>query len=615
MNKLKVLIVLIFLAIILGYATPKIYTTWSINNSHQIKTLLVYHPDYLKKSPQILAAYESMLQEEGVAYEKIDVYSLLEIKADELTQQIPAVIFPDSVLQNVPGELSEWSKKYLASGGNVAVIYDVGIKHQQGYFLDSAVLADITGVNYITYKNLRDDFSYLGTIKFTSTENRDFFEIPLGKTVGGLTISGYGFGALHYSVVKNEPNHNLKTDEIYAYAHIVGSSDKVPAVVLRDHDQGKVLYVNLPLGHLKSQGDELLLRSIIRTFLFDIVHIPHVMNVENGIGGLVINWHVDSAQEHTNIPNLLRNGFFDQRLRTSIHITAGDFVDEPGDGLGFKAATDGKQLVQQLMDKGVIGSHGGWAHDWFARSIREGQFDDFHIEKYISKNVDALEPITGYKIREYSAPVGVHPQPITSSIIEKMGMNSYYYTGDSGSGPTRSFFNGQMISRNLIAFPVMPFGKRASLWEMKALDHRSNSEVHAWFNNLLDYIQDNNVVRLFYSHPVDVVYYPDTVKQFLDRAALLQSENKIVVRPMSEFADFFLRFLETQYVFIDSGKQMIIDVTNEQGLKGITIAVPKRGFHKPVIEKISVIEGKNYYYLVITEPVKTKKIYVDKLAR
>jgi len=34
---------------------------------------------------------------------------------------------------------------------------------------------------------------------------------------------------------------------------------------------------------------------------------------------------------------------------------------------------------------GIIGSHGGWAHNWFAKNLEEGKFTQkeiLHYEKY-----------------------------------------------------------------------------------------------------------------------------------------------------------------------------------------------------------------------------------------
>jgi peptidoglycan/xylan/chitin deacetylase (PgdA/CDA1 family) len=85
--------------------------------------------------------------------------------------------------------------------------------------------------------------------------------------------------------------------------------------------------------------------------------------------------------------------------------------------------------------------------------------DPQSIEEYIAKNNRALEEITGYKIEEYSAPLGAHPQPLATQVLERLGMIAYYYCGDSGSAPNRTFSDGGMVSEHVVAFPVTNFGK------------------------------------------------------------------------------------------------------------------------------------------------------------
>ena len=80
---------------------------------------------------------------------------------------------------------------------------------------------------------------------------------------------------------------------------------------------------------------------------------------------------------------------------------------------------------------GTIGSHGGWGHNWFAKNIEDGIFKEKEIRQYIVKNDECLEKITGYKIIEYSAPVG-RRSPLRTYILDDLGFIAYYSTGDTG---------------------------------------------------------------------------------------------------------------------------------------------------------------------------------------
>lgn len=600
MKKVLIVIVVAAIAVLLVlFALPRIEKNRALSGGKAIKVLLVYNPEYERGKPSVLAAYESVLQEEGVPFESIDVYQLSTLNVDDFVKRVPVMILPDGILVHVPAQFGEWTKEYLSKGGNVAVIYDAGTRHQKGYFLDRSVFADIVGLNYITFSTSGAQAFGHANIKFVSGEARDFFQVPMGKTLDGLVLSGYGYGALRYPVAENKPVRELPKKDIYAYA-VKANNEKFPAVVLTGYAAGKVLYVDLPLGALKADSDDLPLRSALRTFLFDVGGIPHVMNVEDGKGGLVINWHIDYDEELTNLPRMIAKGYLRKSLKASLHITAGEFNDAPGDGSGFDACGKGRTLTRELMEYGKIGSHGGWAHNWFARNINDGRFGEKEIAYYIQKNNDCLKSITGYPIDEYSAPDGVHPQPATTKSLERFGEVAYYANSDTGSAPNRVFIDGKMVSSAVISFPIMPFGKSASFWEMQTLDHRSPAEMKEWFHNTLDYIVRHRTVRLIYSHPYNIKHYPAEIMDFINTADKMQKDNRLTARPMSDFARFFLRFLKTTYDFSEAANGLAVSLTNSEGLAGITVAVPKAHYSPPSEKGYAITEDGRYFYVTIT---------------
>ena len=229
------------------------------------------------------------------------------------------------------------------------------------------------------------------------------------------------------------------------------------------------------------------------------------------------------------------------------------------------------------------------------------------IRRYIKKNKKCLESITAYPILEYSAPVGVHQQPVTTKILENMGFNSYYYTGDGGSAPNRTFIYGKMVSEKVIAFPMSPNGNYASLQEMKKAGV-AEKDVQKWLTDLVDYVIEKRTTRLFYSHLNDVFEYPQAVSNFLQYAKLKQASGELQVEPMSEIASFFQRFLKTKYAFEHQGNNLSILLRNTNGLDGITVAVPRDVYRVDEMRNIVKSEDKNYYYLTIKEDVKEKII-------
>mgnify|MGYP000178778935 FL=1 len=72
-------------------------------------------------------------------------------------------------------------------------------------------------------------------------------------------------------------------------------------------------------------------------------------------------------------------------------------------------------------------------HNWYGYGVEAGRLHDADIDKYISMNNEAIESVTKKKVTEYSAPIGVFPQPYNTKALDSMGVEVYYYTGDSGS--------------------------------------------------------------------------------------------------------------------------------------------------------------------------------------
>jgi hypothetical protein len=598
------------LAALLFIVPGVVVTMQNLAGGRSFTVLLAYHPEYLRKAPYILDAYESVLREEGVPVERIDVHDIAAISVGELVHRSPVVILPDGVLQSLPGQFNQWAKRYLAQGGNLLVVYDAGVRNQKGFFLDTSVLADIFGLNTITYATAGGRSYGYGSIRFTSATSRDFFQIPPGKTDERLFLSGYRYGKLRYPLAGNKPLDRIPEKSIYAYG-ITEQNEKYPAMLLMEYSQGKALYVDLPLGYLKANADDLPLRSVVRTFLFDVVAIPHLMNVEHGRGNIIINWHIDSNIEFETLSQMKQSGLLRKDVPASFHITAGDFCYTPSDGCGFDACGKGRPFVELLKNYGSIGSHGGWGHDWFADNIKNGVFGKKEMQQYIEKNSACLESITGYKIVEYSAPVGVQPQPLSANLLEELGYSAYYSTGDTGGPPNRSFQNGTMLTEKVIAFPITPFGRSASLYEMSTLDHRTEHEVRDWFYGMLSYAARNRTTRLIYSHPNNIRRYPRAVKAFMDRAESLHRHGDLAVRTMSDYAAFFLRFLKTTYSFDQTAAQLTVTLKNPDGLAGICVALPKRAVQKPLSDHISLQEDDRYYYLTMERNDKETRISVD----
>jgi len=596
MKKFVVFFILLILIFLILFSYKNFIQIYSLTRN-DFSVLISYNPNSLKNFGYVLDAYKSVLDEEGVIHRDVNVFNLITLNPVEIVKSKNVILFPDGVNQYLPIEVVSWIEKYLENGGNVFFCFDPGIKNFNNAYLDEGLFSHIIGANYITYKQYGTSCFTTGYLYIDNKNNQDFLGIPYWKLIEGHLLGGYSYGKLVYPVEVIEREENLKDSEIYAF---VSSKEgkKYPGVILRKYQKGAVMYVNLPLGYLKSYADDFPLRTFLRTFLFKVVKVPHLVNVPYGIGGLVVNWHIDSSIDLKSIPYMIENNYLRKGIEYSIDITAGDFRDKPGDGLGFDACGKGKDLVRKLTEFGIIGSHGGWGHNFFSNNIIKGVFGEKEIYEYILKNNQCLESITGYKITEYAAPNGVHPQPLATKVLEKLGMSCYYYTGDNGSSPNRTFINGKMVSDKVVAFPISSLGKYASFFEMKEAG-KTEEDVKKWLFAITDYVSKEHTVRLIYSHPYDIPLYPNALKGFLDYLESLQKQKVVQVKPMSYFSNFLFKLLNIKFE-IDFYKNKI-SLSNKENLEGITIAVPKNFLIKELPKGLTLKEDSDYQYITITK--------------
>jgi len=602
----RVLPIIGLLFMTMGYNPVVLFS--AVLPESELKVLILHEPSCLTKAPGVLEAYQSVLAEEGVPCRTVVPADLLTRKPAEFVRAHPAIILPDSAARMLPSGLGPWVREYVTQGGNVLVVYDAGIHDSNGAIPGKSPFADMLGLDYTAPR------SYLignqGKLQFKNAESARFFQIPAGKldTENFLTVYGYGYS--RFFLARIDASDTLKEECVHAYS-IRDSGEKDPALVLTGLGKGALLYVSFPLGYMKSLGNDFPLRTVLRTLLFTVARIPHLVGTPYGKGGLVFNWHIDSKNDWTSLPYLAEKGFLRKGIEYSLHVTAGDSCDALDDHRGFDAAGRGRPLLLKLLPYGVLGSHGGWAHNWFYHSLVAGELDAAGEEKYIKMNIDCLEQIAGYKIVEYSAPNGVHPQPATTTILEKLGCIAYYYAGSLDSSPNRAFANGRMLSPNMIAFPFSSYNSTASLAEMKRMN-RSREEVQKWLCSMVDYTVDNRVVRLIYTHPYDFTfydrYYEKQFKAFLDHGEKMVSQGRLFMKSMSYFAKFQLRFLKTEYRFQAQDNSLLVTVRNIEGLQGITMAVPGNRYAAPQTTGLSVDEDKDYLYLTINDNVTEQQI-------
>jgi hypothetical protein len=370
------------------------------------------------------------------------------------------VILPDSIHQRASDLFIATLHRFVGGGGRLMLVYDAGtLSLNGGYAARHSRLSDLAGVNYARYDELGDKTIQWSNVATTSTIVSQL-EIPPGKyypfqakTGGSATKDGppisypvqlrrYKYGDLQYP--------SFVTSGDYAGQVLFHSSNGLVAGT-QAYQKGSVLFVNLPLGYLKGSTDGLLLHVFLKYFANHTLSLPYLMSVPDGLGGLVLNWHVDSnaaikpLQEMSSW-TLLQQGPY------SIHITAGPDAGKAGDNKGFNVDHNpiSQELVRKYLGQGYeIGSHGGWIHDYFSAHVETDS--PKNLEQYLQLNKASLEALTGKPVKEYSAPNGNQP-PWVTHWLEAHGFVAYYFTGDTGMGPTEGYRNGEREAQKRLGF-------------------------------------------------------------------------------------------------------------------------------------------------------------------
>jgi hypothetical protein len=316
-----------------------------------------------------------------------------------------------------------------------------------------------------------------------------------------------------------------------------------------------------------------------------MVGLPYLSSVPDGVGGLIFNWHIDAKSSLRPLKVLAESGVFD-RGKFSVDITAGPDVDAFGDhkGLDVEHDPETQKWIHYLASHGqVIGSHGGWIHNYFGYHVNDNNESEF--ETYLAMNKKALERVVGTRITEYSAPVGNHPAWVTRW-LERNGFAAYYFTGDAGLGPTRVFRDNERDESEIWAFPVLHMGKEASLEEM-GFENVPISAVRAWLLSVTEFTVRNHTARLIYTHPYGAEKFFDTLRTWLDDAGTLERRGEFRWYTMPGLAAFLN---DRDSVHWDlarvSGNKVILRASHPQSLAHQTWTFPQNVYSNP-----RVVEG------------------------
>lgn len=419
-----------------------------------------------------------------------------------------------------------------------------------------------------------------------SADGTSAIERSVGSTATDATlqaISGYAYGPLgyfHYVTVGQFPG------TVY-----LSSPDHGVVAGKRAYGSGQVLFVNIPLGYFKALGtDSAPLHGFLGQFARDEVGIATLSAQPRGRGGLIYNWHIDDGDDLlTDTKNLLNNTRVLRRGPFSIHLTAGPDVINVGDGNGMDldGNAQSREMLRRIANVGryayslpvshEIGSHGGWIHDYWGAFANEANTPD--LTPLLVKNFDAIERVTGRRIREYSAPTGNNP---TWALrwLEQRGVVAFYTVGDGGAGAVRPWRDGARLTQAMWAIPVTPNGKYATFEEFDEFGI-SDRQSAQWLIDLQSFVVNHRTNRMFYNHPPGAAAHLKPVNVVLNRGDSLEDRNRFRWYSMTQVADFSQRRLQTTWSTSNVGLLSTITATNPQGLDDVTWLLPKKRYTLP----------------------------------
>lgn len=555
----------------------------------------------------IISAYEAVLREEGFLHRRIILPELAALTAAERLQRYRAIILPENVNVSLPASAADILREYVEVGGKLLLVFDPGSRGPGGERLLEPLFAELSGVHYALPSSEAHGTAetYQGFWQFTSEATARAWGITPGKLDQGLALSTYSYGRMRFAHTRNR----VTTAQELAFDSSTGARVAVLTQKLY-RGGGCVVFANLRLGAHKLNSDDLTARSVLRTFLLRYAHLAHLMNTPQGKGGIVLNLHLDSNAHLLPLQPMIQRGVLRSDLAYSIHITAGPDNYQPGDGLGFDVGSPakGQPWVEKLVNYGAIGAHGGWIHNYFAAKLNEMPREQ--VENYLRLNFDALENRTGQRVVEYSAPAGNHP-PLVNHWLESRGALAYYSPGDTGSGPTRSMFKSRPVSGRLWSFPITPMRQYASMEDLIAAGV-PEEEASGWLEDLLDFVEEHAVIRTIYTHANDREYSLRCLSHFSGRAAGDQASGKLLVWPMSRFAEFLNRHEQTTFYISRYPDGWRIDLSNPGGLKDLTTAVYIGGREEVRVEGSGVITRREngWLYLTMDRHIRTNRVRI-----
>lgn len=474
-------------------------------------------------------------------------------------------------------------------------------------------------------------------------------------------VSGYLYGFLNYPTyvtcnlghtssagnLSNFSSNCTGTGQAYTGTPLLVSDRFGVVAGYATQGKGNVLFVNLPLSYLKVQTDAMLMDGFIRYLGDQVLQIPRLSPVPNGIPGMTVNVHVDSQAAIAPIQQMQAAGIWNSGP-FSVHFTGGPLVDylecqmdasgapvrslavngKPatcanmvpnplGDvvyqldangnkinnpnaavGLDINRNFNSQQLVKFFDGKGhQVGPHGGWLHDYYGYNAHDDVYDtttspptlvnpsnQSSFQNYLVLNKSAVEAAANHSTTEYSAPVGNNPKWAVTW-LENNGILGMYYLGDTGMGATRHWREGQLLNQNVWMLPVMPFGLYATFEEFTEYGV-SATDVTAWLNKLVDFDVTNGVNRMIYFHPPGAIDYLPSLTSMISRGNSYANSAGYSFQwnTISDIGYFMGNRRQVTWTATPQANGSVqFQASHPSTLQGQTWVLPKARYNKPVL--------------------------------
>ncbi len=605
------------------WAWPQLRSPAAVQPTH----LALLLPDDVGSDDAVVQAWQDAAAETGFPMAVVRASALLRPGGYPLDA---ALVVPDTVHRRMNDALVAHLEARVRAGAQLLLVHDAGVADMAGnYHPVQSRLSALAGVSYGLYEKLgprmlSEQVAWVdgaavpllrlppGKLMREGSESPLISTQPAPQDEEELAVVSYNYGRLRYPVFATAGGYDgqrlmhFDGGGLLAGLHTLG--------------RGQVLFVNLPLGYLKLRTDGFFLHSLLRYFAQDVVQLPQLSAMPEAQGGLIMNWHIDSAHAEPAMEALQALGAFEQGPY-SVHLTAGPDVDRVGDGAGMDLANNPamQAWVRRFAARGdEIGSHGGWIHNAFGLQV--DKVEPALSIPLIEKNIAVVQASSGRPVREYSAPVGNHPAWVTQWLHEQ-GIRAYYSTGDIGMAPTRSYQGERRGPANMWAFPVLSYGTYGT-FEDAQMAHQSERDIAAWLNDVADYCAQYRTVRLVYFHPPGIALFPAAFKAWMAHTAALLRQQRLRWLTMAQYADFANQRLAVQWQLtpdlapdvdselrqgeeqdIQPSRAQLLTASHPQSLAHFAWLLPVARYARPLLlEGSAQIDHEGAYWRVVAGP-------------